>query len=190
MLRQGRVTGYKIGKNRNGDHDVLLLQVQFSNSADVQTVELPLMSGEDTNPPLGSKVWVESIGEAYKVALAIDDGIAPEKLSGEKKYYSSSGGVIKAFIEFLVSGISNWWGTTLNLTGTTKITATAPVIELNGNADFAVQFTALETAFNTLKSEFNAHVHGGVFPGVASTSPTTASAADISGAKVTTVKLP
>jgi hypothetical protein len=88
---------------------------------------------------------------------------------GERKLYSQDGGLIKAFINLLVGGD----------------------IELNGNANTAVAFAALETAFNQLKSDFNTHTHTGVTtgPGVSGT-PSTPSAADMSGAEVDTVKLP
>lgn len=74
-------------------------------------------------------------------------------------------------------------------------------VEINGNADSAVAFTDLKTAFDQLKTDlnnfitvFNAHVHPGVTSGSASTSasatPGISSAADMSGAEVPTVKLP
>lgn len=74
-------------------------------------------------------------------------------------------------------------------------------IVLNGGTDFAVAYTDLKSAFDTLKGDlnnlisvFNSHVHPGVTAGGASTSatvtPGTASAADMAGAKVATVKLP
>jgi hypothetical protein len=51
---------------------------------------------------------------------------------------------------------------------------------LNGNTNFAVKYTELKTAFDTLRTElnslitvFNAHVHPGVTSGSASTSPST-----------------
>ena len=61
----------------------------------------------------------------------------------------------------------------------------------NEGTDFAVRFSALETAFNSLKSSFNAHTHTGVSTG-GGTSGTTAtpSTADISGAKVEEIKIP
>ena len=76
------------------------------------------------------------------------------------------------------------------------------VIEINGNADFAVAFTDLKTAFDQLKTDFNTfvttiynlHVHPGVTAGPASTGVAplvgTGSTADMSGAKVDTVKIP
>ena len=63
-------------------------------------------------------------------------------------------------------------------------------IVVNDGTDFAVRYSALETAFNTLKSEFDAHVHGGVLSGTASTGATTPSLADITPAKVEEILIP
>jgi len=79
------------------------------------------------------------------------------------------------------------------------------VWEINGNADFAVRFGALETAYNQLKSDFdtfvttyNSHIHittatvgptavpGVISPTVSTGSPSTG---DISGAKVDNIKV-
>ncbi len=181
MIRTGKVTGREVSTNRDGQKTVLNLQVEITSPEDIQTVELMQPAGEDTNPPDGSKVIILSAGSAWKIAVAVDDGIEPEMQPGEKKVYSVSEGAIQAFINFLVSGN----------------------IEINGNADFAVRYTKLETAFNTLKSEFdtlvqtfNTHTH--VYnPGPGSGAPTAVPAAlgqpsqaDISPAKVDTVKLP
>lgn len=80
------------------------------------------------------------------------------------------------------------------------ITSAAETV-LQDGTDYAVQFTAMKSAFDTLKSELNtlvtvftAHVHPGVLAGAASTGPTptpgTPPAADMSGAQVSNVRLP
>jgi len=62
---------------------------------------------------------------------------------------------------------------------------------INNGEDWAVRFSALETAFNELKGKFNAHTHPGVDTGVGSTGATTTpSAADITAAKVEEVMIP
>ena len=74
-------------------------------------------------------------------------------------------------------------------------------VEIQGNSDFAVRFSALETAYNQLKADydnlvtiFNAHVHSGVTTGPGSSGPTptpgSPSTGNISGAKVEEVLLP
>lgn len=166
----GTVTGREFKENRDGTNLRLLLQVQVTDSDDVQTVEYMATSGEDSNPPNGSKVLIVGIGSAYKIAIAADDNIEPTMLEGEKKLYSIEAGAIAAFINFLQSGI----------------------IELNGNADFAVRYNALETAFNQLQSDFDGHSHL-YTPGTGTPTQTSgppASTADITAAKVDTVKVP
>ncbi len=189
----GRITGRKIGKNRDGTKNVLLLQVEITAPEDIQTVELISQDGEDTNPVDNSRVVIIPIGQAYKIAIAVDDGIEPDaaQVPGEKKIYSSDGGAIKAFIQWFKTGAMIISGTLLQILGSTKIEITAPIIEVNGNADFAVRYTVLETAFQAFQSEFDAHIHIGVLVGPANTGvPIVPSAADITPAKVTTVKLP
>lgn len=165
----GTVTGYQIGPNRDSTSSVLLLQCIMSEPTDVQTIEYIPAPGEDVNPAVGSNVIVLKIGDAYRFAIAGDDNITPEMLPGEKKIYSISGVAVSAFINLLSTGI----------------------LELNGNADFAVRFNALKTQFDELKTAFNTHVHSGVTAGASSTGAATPqSAADLTSAQVLTVKLP
>lgn len=83
--------------------------------------------------------------------------------------------------------------------GTITTSATETVIQ--DGTDFAVQFTAMKTAFDTLKSElnslitiFNAHIHPGVLAGGASTAvtatPGTPPTATMDSAKVVDVRMP
>ncbi|MBE3129554.1 MAG: hypothetical protein IMZ54_02405 [Acidobacteria bacterium] len=65
----------------------------------------------------------------------------------------------------------------------------------NGGEDFAVRFGALETAFNSLKGDFNAHVHpvpgvmlGG--PGTATSAIVVPNTASVAGAKVEEILIP
>lgn len=179
MIRTGIVTGREFKKNRDGGNDRLLLQVQITDADDVHTVEYMASSGEDSNPPDGTKVLIIDAGRAYKIAIAADDNIEPSMQEGEKKLYSISGGTIAAFINFLQTG----------------------TIEINGNNDFAVRFNELESGFNEFKTDFNqlvndytGHGHFGVQSGTSSTgvadTPGTETTADISAAKVEEVKLP
>lgn len=177
MIRTGIVTGREFKKNRDGENDRLLLQVQITDADDIHTVEYMSPSGEDSNPPDGAKVLIVDAGRAYKIAIAVDDNIQPSMQEGEKKLYSISDGDIAAFINFLQSGI----------------------VEINGNSDFAVRYNELEAGFNQLKSDFNSfvttynsHNHPTAPDGPVSSPSATgsSSAADISAAKVDEVKLP
>lgn len=69
--------------------------------------------------------------------------------------------------------------------------------EIGGNTDNAVRYSVLETAFNELKSSFNAHItnynaHQHAAPNGASppTITSTASSADISGSKIEEINFP
>jgi hypothetical protein len=230
-LRIGKIRGYEIKKNRDGANNVLLLQVEVSDPDDVQTIEFYQAASQDLNPATDSLVAFLDAGKAWKIALGADDGIVPEKLPGEHKIYSSESGVIKAFIEFLVTGMARMSGLNTEILATefTKLSsatldllasglaqlkaaainiiATGEVIingaeviindnarigsssmELGGNVDNAVRFSALETAFNQLKSDFDGHTHGGVDTGGGTTSPAITSSADITGAKIDNIK--
>ena len=176
MIRTGIVTGSEFKKNRDGGNARLLLQVQITDADDVQTVEYMSPPGEDSNPPDGSKVLIVDVGLAYKIAIAADDNIQPSMQEGEKKLYSISDGSIAAFINFLQGG----------------------TIEINGNNDFAVRFSELETGFNQMKTDFNNFInifntHTQVVSGGSAQAPAipgVQTSADISGAKVNEVKLP
>jgi hypothetical protein len=165
-LISGKITGQSIGKNKDGQQNVRILQVQMTDGDDIRTVEMYCQAGEDTAPVVGDKVIIRRLGSGSNlVCESTKDLIEPDVEAGEKKLYSYVGTTIKAFIKWVKDGI----------------------LELNGNADFAVRYTALETAFNQLKSDFDTHtqtVSGGV------AQPPTASTADITPSKVETVKLP
>lgn len=91
------VTGREIKKNKDGKKSVILLQCQITDPADVQSVELMNQTGEDNNPPDGSRVTIIDIGQAFKLAIASDDNIEPITEPGEKRIYSTdSDGNLKA----------------------------------------------------------------------------------------------
>ena len=141
---------------------------------DIQTVELMNNPGDDSVPALDSRVAILEVGPAWKIGVAVSDNITPIMQDGEKRIYSQDSGVIKAFISLLKSGI----------------------IEINGNTDFAVRFSVLETGFNQLKSDFNGfltHIHAGVTTGGGISGPpvppAVPSVASIAGAKIDEVKV-
>lgn len=86
--RVGIVTGRVTAPNRNSDLSVRLLQVQLTDLMDVQTVQLVEQSGEESSPPLGSLVTVVNGGQAFKLAVGVDDGIEPIMDPGGKRLYS------------------------------------------------------------------------------------------------------
>jgi len=84
----GIITGREIGKNRDGDSDRLLLQVQMLDE-DVRTIELVSQAGEDVNPANGCRVFVANASNSYKVGIAVSDDLTPEVDPGEKEIYST-----------------------------------------------------------------------------------------------------
>jgi len=161
MTRTGKITGRTITTNRDGTNPRVMLQVQMTNPDDIQTVEYVSLPGQDENPIDGSRVFILEVGESYKIAIAVDDGVTPGMDTGEKRLYSvNDDAVIQAFINILKTGI----------------------IEINGDADFAVRFDALNTALQNMLTALNADI--------ASAGGTGNTTLDISGAKVDEVKLP
>ena len=174
----GTVKGFKVGKNRDGTKDVVLLTVEIYKD-DIQTVELMTHAGDDTIPPDESKVIVLSVGDAWKIGIATNDGIKSTMDAGEKQLYSSANDIIKAFIKFKKDG---------NL-------------EINGKNDNAVRFKELESVVNDIRTDHNAlnaaflaHKHPGVTSGqsdtLVTTTPGKTSAIDISKGKIDNIKVP
>ena len=165
-INVGQVVGQRIGNFKELEN-VRLLEVDLlGDSAD--TVLYLNKPGEDTAPVNGDLVLVIDYG-SFRVAMNIWDTLAAAAASGERKIYSrDSGGAVAAFINLLADG----------------------QMELNGTGDFAVRFTALETAFNQFKTDFNEHTHGGVASGSSSTAITTPTTADVSGAKIDEIEVP
>jgi phage gp45-like len=169
MVRIGTVTGREVTTNRDGTAERLMLQVRISSRDDIQTVEYVSLPGQDENPVDGSRVYIIEVGASYKIAIGADDGVTPAMDTGEKRLYSQdNAGTIQAFIKLLKSGI----------------------IEVNGNADFAVRFSKLEDMVNDLNAKYDVHVHPDPLSG--NTGPPTNAplGLDVSAAKVEEVKLP
>lgn len=162
-IQTGIIKGRKTGSNRDGGRDVLLLQVELTAADDVQTVELMQGAGDQYNPPDGSKVLVISNGQAYKIAIAVDDLTALSIEIGERAIRAVLDGTVKSSLLCKTDG---------NLV-------------LNNGSDFAVQFSAMKTAFDSFVTDHNNHSHAS--DGVPPSSPSTA---DMASAKVDQVRLP
>lgn len=141
--------------------------------------------GYDYNPSIDNEAIVDYVNgnPADGAVIAYRDIITKISASGEVRIYSTSAD-----------------GTSIESTIHLKNDGT---IEINGNADFAVRYNELQTAFDQLKDDFdtlvstyNAHTHIVTTPdtinGTASATTNTGSpsTADITPAKVDTVKLP
>lgn len=129
----GRVTGSEIKKNRDGDKKVVLLQVEITDPDDIQTVQSMGAAGVNSNPVNDSIVFIAQAGNAFKIAVAVDDGIEPTAKRGEYEIYSSKDGVKKSSAYCDEDG---------NLI-------------LNFGTDFAVRFSELKAAFDQLKADYD-----------------------------------
>jgi hypothetical protein len=83
----GIVTGRRISKNRDGDKDVLILQVSLIDGEDTRSIEI--FSSADFNPANGTRVYICDVSDSYQVAVATSDGLAPEVEPGEVEIYST-----------------------------------------------------------------------------------------------------
>lgn len=175
----GRVTGSEIRKNRDGDKKVVLLQVEVTDPDDVQTIELMNKAGVNSNPVDDARVFIAQAGSAFKIALAVDDGIEPDAARGDYEIYSSDGnGIKKASARCNADGI----------------------LVLNFGTDYAVRFSELKAAFDEFKADvndnvdkFKIHIHNDSLGGP-TTSPTSApqskTTADIDPAKIDDIMVP
>lgn len=176
LIESGKVTGQEVKVNRDATKQERLMQVEITAPNDVQTVELMSHTGEESNPPIGSKVTVLGVGEAWKLAVASGDKIVPSVAPGEKMIYSTddAGEVIKAKIHCKNDGtvvINNDNATiTISPSGTLSITCTEDVVinangvSLNGNGDNLVMWAFLNNKLQGLIVDLNNHTHAGPTP--------------------------
>lgn len=83
----GVVTGRRISKNRDGDKNVLILQVSLIENEDTRSIEI--FSSSDFNPANGTRVYICNVSDSYQVAVATSDGLTPECEPGEVEIYST-----------------------------------------------------------------------------------------------------
>ena len=175
-MQIGKITGREIRTNRDGGEDVVLLQVEVSDSDDIQTVELHRGAGVDLNPPDDSIVVLLGAGPAWQIAVASNDNVTPEGLDeGAYQIYASDARAKTANVHCKPGGDT----------------------VLNNGTDYAVQYTELKSAFDALKDDlnklivlYNAHVHTALNTATVSLfTPPTGSAADMTGSKVASVRV-
>lgn len=181
MVGIGRITGRRIGLNRDGDAQRIILQVEME-AEDVRTVEMINQAGEDTNPPNGCRVIVID-ANGCKYGAAVSDNITPSVDPGEKEFYSTdaNGTAKKATINLNVDGdisIDANGGATLEILNGGDIV-------LNGGTKSAVNWNDLNTVLQVLVTAINAAFAtkldgGGANPGLT---------LDLTSAEVPEVKL-
>lgn len=162
--------GYKKDKYLSGTKTVAISEVKMG--AQPYTAQHCFGPGIEINPANGENLVISRMkgSSRYMVTIGgVNQDILPDTDRGERRIYSvsSDGATIKAIAKFKNDG----------------------VLELNGASSFAVKFEELETAFNTLKSEYNLHNHPTAPTGPVTPPSNAPSAADITPAKSADVKL-
>jgi hypothetical protein len=186
----GDIISAEIIENLDGSNKVRMLKVEITEGDDTKTLQQVLYAGQDDGVVEGATAYIIEIHESFLVCIGIDDGIEPEVDDGEKKIYSQASGVIKAFIHLLNTGEIN----NQNDNGFYKLKDDGE-INLNGDDDFVTAFNKMKTAFDQLKSDFDAHTHlfsynAGPTPSSGNTNAiAVGSTADMADAKVSTVKV-
>jgi len=144
-----------------------MLQVQVTESRDIQSLQLE-QSGFEIVPEIGDMIVIYKVNDSFKLGSIYQNGIVPDPSlkQGETKIYAKQGSSVKSFMRCRVSG----------------------EIELNGDIDWAVKFSALESLVNELNSKFDSHIHPGGTPNTGT--PTQPLDLDPSNLKVPTVRLP
>lgn len=162
----GKVTGFKIGKNMEGDSDRLILQVETLEGEDVRSIELFNQAGEDTNPANGCRIYIIDASSRYQIGVAVSDDLTPECEPGEKEFYSTDNPVRQKLARIKLNKDSE--------------------IVMNEGLKSAVSYAELNTALQLMVTAFNSalasKLDGGGSVGVVTL--------DISAAEVAEVKLP
>jgi hypothetical protein len=141
--------------------------VTETSSGNDGTAEVYGMFGSVSRPPKGTKGIRLRIGSLNIIIAAFRYDVAAPDNPGETKLYSTDAEGAEKSTHVLTDDGKHVF---------------------NGGEDFAVRFSALETAFNQLKSDHNGHVH--VETGASTNVPTVLSTASIADAKVRDVMVP
>jgi len=142
----GKVIGSAVDVNRDSDGNVRLLTVEITEGDDLQEIELFRHAGVDYNPPVGSIVVIQALSDAFKVGVAVDDGIEPEAEEGEYEIYSSEGGSKKARVK------CDSDGNVVHNAGSRLVARKDDAIEIDGTTDaaFVAWISAVTVAITKL----------------------------------------
>ena len=166
----GEVTGRETRKNEDNENR-RFLQCVVAGEKETRMVEFISQNGEDSSPGDGASVLLIDVGGRW-FAIATDDGFDPNAAVGEKHLYS-----------YAETGLEKKAEVILRVDGSA---------EINGSADFAVRFNALQTLMNTLATALNTEFVKiqTAISGLGGTYVPATINIDLSTAKVATVKLP
>jgi hypothetical protein len=134
----GDVVGREISQKGDSDDDTLQAHIEVNDSDDVRTSSMFGLAGVDTSPRDGARAAIESTGKSWQVVIACDDGSTSVVDAGDIEIYALDSAGVRQ--------------------GKVRCKSDGQVI-VNGGAGTAVEFSRLKTAFDQLKSDFDAHVH-------------------------------
>lgn len=176
MITVGKVISHEV---KNG---LRIVKALFLGKNDVRTSVEATAFGDDAVAPKDWRALRTSVGRVDNSVIIgyINKNHLDTLASGEKRIFSVDGdGELSQQIILRNDG----------------------TMEIGGDADFMVRYSELETAFNQLKDDFDAHKHDGVVISVSggsgapavgvtgeSGAPTATTSADISGAKIEEIK--
>ena len=154
-----------------------IIQVLRLGSKDIQEAEQVQPFGIDSNPIKNvMAVFSETSTSSEPVIIGYFNDSPKAEIGGVRFYSTNTSGAEQTYIYLRANGD----------------------IEIGGNTDNMVRYSALEIAFNQLRSDlnslittFNSHVHtGGTISGSTGTTatPGSPSTANISGAKIDKIK--
>jgi len=130
----GIIKGQKIGKNKDGEVDRILLQIEMMVD-DVRTIELFTQAGDDTNPGEGCRVNIVPVSSSYQIAVGISDDLESECDPGEKEIYSTDSPVTAKLARI-------------------KLNKDSEII-LNEGTDTAVRFSELKKVIDELQNDIS-----------------------------------
>jgi len=176
MITVGEVISTEIKKG------LRFIKGLFLGATGVRISSESMPFGDDSVAPKGFRALRVNVGHVDDSVIIgyINKNQLDSLVAGEKRIYSvDSDGALSTDIILKGDG----------------------TMEIGGNVDFMVRYSALEDAFNTLKDDFNSHVHNGVIVSVSggsgalavgvsgsSNDPVNSSAADITPAKIAEIK--
>ena len=132
----GTVVGFELAPNKDGDDNVRLLQVEFSNPDDIQTVEQFRAPGLDCNPQVGARVITLDLGAAYRVGICFDDGVEPAQDPGGFEAYAFDDSFAK--MAWILLGADETV-TIANASGSVSIAADGSIKAENGSGSFELK---------------------------------------------------
>ena len=140
-----KITGREIKRNKNASTPSRLLQSQVTGKDDIQTVEQLRQAGIDSGPVDDSVAYVIPLSKAWKVAVGVNDLIAPEATPGQLILYSQEGGSKMTQIKLNPDGslvIDSAAGAEINAAAGLTINAAVGGVDITGDLSVTGEVSA------------------------------------------------